>query len=181
MEAQFTIRDTLDNFRNWVNSYHAAHMGRYDYKGPFGWDPYTEDSVYTLDCLAYGGHVVFRVQVVNPEWLIVQALTHWGVEDEDTERRRHRQEALDAYFTKLARAIRLKWEPVSLTVTELYEQSFRRLEGGEKPIDVFRDFYLPNLPEWEQPKDASQAADIHNAWKSAMSARRRKKRKQGKG
>lgn len=150
--------------------------------GHSGQDPYENEPVYILDYhapVSGAGHVVFRVyEESDAKRLEVQAATHWALEDRDPERRRREQDVLDAYFTELVRAIRMEWEPVDWTVTELYEQSFRRVEAGEKPIDVFRKFYLPNLPESEQPKDASQTADAHNAWKSAMSAWRKRK---GKG
>lgn len=189
MEAQFTIRDTLPNFEGWLKSYTTAKLGHYSPLHPtgqdtgiaseyFGWD--WEPAIYVSHHFApvKNGSVVFRIRVAEPERLEVRAFAHLTQGAESQDERSERQAELDAYLTEFVRAIRMKWEPVNLTVTELYEQSFRRLEAGEKPIDVFRNFYLPKLPEWEQPKDASQTADIHNAWKSAMSARRKKRNRE---
>jgi len=176
MEAQFTVRDTLQNFANWVNNY-----GRTFYRkatgfwfAPYGYEDDPNGDGWIMETHAPNGFIRLRIRAEGVELLNVKAETL------DGSLAPLEADALNAYCAELVRAIRMKWEPVSLTVTELYEQSFRRLEAGEKPRDVFLNFFLPNLPEGEQPKDASQTADMRNAWKSAMSARR-KKRKQGKG
>ena len=175
MEAQFTVRDTLQNFANWVNDYGMTKQA--DFIPQTVWHLVT--GRYLEHPVESKGLIRFTFDIAEPERLEVTAVTRiefdtatkqWNTEDAE----------LNAYFAELVRAIRLKWGTISLTVTELREQSFRRLEAGEEPIDVFRNFYLPNLPEGEQPKDASEAYYVHKAWKSAMSARR-KKRKQGKG
>lgn len=175
MEAQFTIRDTLEGFRGWLNTYQTARMKSRAWRGASTWE--SEDT-YSMNYFTpwQDAHIVFRVRVVGAELLEAHVAVIWTREARDEDRRRTEEAELDAYFGELVRAIRAKWETVSLTVTELYEQSYRKLKNGEKPKDVFSGFFLPNLPEAEKPQDASQAADVHNAWKAAMTYRRKSRR-----
>ena len=174
MESQFTIRDTLLDFTDWVNAYGKTFYRRATgfWFVPYGYEDDPSGDGWLMDTHAPNGFVRFRIQAEGVEYLNVNAATFTRslTPSEDAE--------LNAYFAELVRAIRLKWEPVALTKTELYEQSFRRLEAGEKPKDVYNNFFRPNLSDADKPKDASQEADDHNAWKSAMTARRNKRKRE---
>lgn len=101
MEAQFTVRDTLLNFAEWVNAYGLTHLRGFV---KYGFDEaLSGDTGWLMDTHAPNGFVRFRIQATNVERLEVKAETLDGslAPSGDAE--------LCAYFTEFVRAIRLKW------------------------------------------------------------------------
>lgn len=171
MEAHFTVRDKPQNFADWVNSYGMAKQA--DFVPQTLW--HLVDGRWIEHPVGNAGLIRFTVDVVEPELLDVRAVTRWKW-DNNVGQWLTENDELNAYFAELVRAIRSKWEPVEVTVPELYDQSYRRIKAGEERIKVFRSFFLPNLPDGEKPRDASHEADIHNNFNAAMAYRSKKAR-----
>lgn len=154
MEAQFTIRDTLENFQGWVKSYGAARMGWYGSGsgGYSGWDTGMaseylgwewEAAVYVLHHYApvKDGSVAFRIRVAEAERLEVRALTHLAQGNASLEERRERQTELDAYLTEFVRAIRWKWtdEPGLNELERFYLKAVRERPAERGKLEDYCD------------------------------------------
>lgn len=105
MEAQFTVRDTLPNFANWVNNYGASVQPSFIMRN-IGLNP--DGDGWLLEHPTPDGEVLFYVLGVERKLLNVRAVTRWRL-DMDTGQWLTEDAELNAYFAELVRAIRSKW------------------------------------------------------------------------
>ena len=123
MEAQFTIRDTLLTFADWLTAYGAANVPGYV---PHGIGRNPDGDGWLLEHGSPVGEVLFYVLTVEPELLEVRAVTRWRL-DLDTGQWLTENDELNAYFAVLVRAIRWKWtdEPGLNELERFYLQAVR--------------------------------------------------------
>lgn len=123
MEAQFTVRDTLPNFANWVNAYGMTKQADFIPQTVL----HLVGGRYLEHPVESKGLIRFTFTVAEPEKLEITAVTRiefdtatgkWITEDAE----------LNAYCAELVRAIRWKWtdEPGLNELEQFYLEAIRK-------------------------------------------------------
>lgn len=132
MEAQFTVRDTLPNFANWVNNYGASVQPSFIMRN-IGLNP--DGDGWLLEHPTPDGEVLFYVLGVERKLLNVRAVTRWRL-DMDTGQWLTEDAELNTYFAELVRAIRLEWEPVALTLARAQRKAHKQDDLAKVEVAV---------------------------------------------
>jgi hypothetical protein len=131
MEAQFTVRDTLQNFANWVNAYGMTKQA--DFIPQTVWHLVT--GRYLEHPVESKGLIRFTFDIAEPERLEVTAVTRIEF-DTATKQWLTENDELNAYFAELVRAIRLKWEPISLTLARAQRKAHKQDDLAKVEVAV---------------------------------------------